>query len=507
MTLRAKFAILLGLLAVTMSAILAVALTFGRFLESELVWPFEETTTVLRGLEELKGSVRRQGEKIANHPGEPESVGGTAEEQGITAEDRRRIAAAAAEDVVLKLAAVRDNPGLQPRVGISAALALSMQVERANKLAGQWLESQTPELSAQIFDAHEQIFQLIEAMNRRLINEAPSALAYGEELRRIHQTLILSGVASVGLFAVLCIILFNRWVVAPVRELRRAAVMLSKGQFEHRVPVTGSDELAQLSAEVNQMAGMISTMQSEAIERERLAATGEMVRRLAHNIRNPLAGIRSLAELSRRRATDHEAVRKDQSEIISTVDRFNGWLTDLLGVTTPVGIVPRETPVEKWLSGVLESQRALARMRSVEIVSDSDGAPAVARFDPSHLEHAVVALVTNAIQASPSGGRVSVRATALDGQRWQIVVMDEGPGVPPEIRERIFRTYFTTKRDGTGIGLAIAKQVVKEHGGDLVLESNSGRGAAFCVRLPIASAQPVVEAEKNRSVGMSQGRD
>jgi signal transduction histidine kinase len=257
------------------------------------------------------------------------------------------------------------------------------------------------------------------------------------------------------------------------------------------------------------MAGAIATMQSEAVERERLAAVGEMVRRLAHNLRNPLAGIRNLAELSSMRSTGDPAVKELQGEIISAVDRFNNWLKELLNVTSPMRVNLEDHEVGPWLEAIVAAHGPLARMRSVELVRAFEGAPERARFDPRHLEHAVVAILTNAIQVSPPGSAVRVSAAVIKDQPdwWEIVVRDEGPGIPEDAQDKIFRPYFTTKRDGNGIGLAVALQAVRQHGGRIDLWTQPGRGTHFSVRLP---SNPEIQnerqeaAESNRLADKSQ---
>ncbi len=505
MSLQTKFAVLVTLLAAVTALILAAALSFGVFLERELVKPFERVTSSLQGLEELK---EKSGELTALLPGPGRDEPGaeffrSSQEGAVPPPDaglRERYAAASGE-VSLALQRLEIEPAWRASVGAGTAEALVNQVAEARRSAETWFESGEAQAGRIAGDEHYRVHELIEAIERRLIGDAPTALAYGADLRQIHSTMTYSGIAAAVLFGVLCVMLFRRWVIRPVRALHDAAVRIGKGDFAHRVEARTEDELGVLSREVNRMAGLIGSMQAEAVEKERLVATGEMVRRLAHNIRNPLSAIRGLAELSRRRVTGDEAVRSNQTEIIESVDRFNTWLTDLLSVTAPKGIVPEEVVVEPWLKGLVESHRPLARMRGVEMVTTVVGLSR-ARFDPRHLEQAIVAMLSNALQVSPGGTRVRVEATG-DGEWWTIAISDQGPGVPPDLVEKIFRPYFTTKRDGTGIGLAISREVVKGHGGEIVVDSAPGGGSIFRVRLPIGIVQPNKAADSSHMVDTS----
>jgi signal transduction histidine kinase len=234
------------------------------------------------------------------------------------------------------------------------------------------------------------------------------------------------------------------------------------------------------------MAETIAAMQDERIERERLAAVGEMVRRVAHNIRNPLAGIRSLAELTRSDLDDASPLAENQDRIVRTIDRFEGWVQMLLTATRPLQVSPAETQVRPWIQGIIDSHRPSAERGGVRLELFDAGAPDVATFDARLLEQAVAAMIDNAIGVTGRGKSVQVEVGS-GGESWTIEIRDEGPGVPADIRAKIFTPYFTTRRDGTGLGLAMAKQVVEQHDGRIEIESGED-GAVFRVVIPLARA-------------------
>jgi signal transduction histidine kinase len=171
---------------------------------------------------------------------------------------------------------------------------------------------------------------------------------------------------------------------------------------------------------------------------------------------------------------------------------------------------------------VVETHRAAAEARGVRLILDITRAPRSARFDPRHMEQAVVALVTNAIEASPKGSGVEV-CGLVDGGGWTIRVADQGPGVPADLREKVFRPYFTTKKEGSGIGLAVAHQVVMQHGGQLRVAEGpmdgrtalggggtgleapkAGVGAVFMATLPLTG---LAEPGQRRPTGGTNGED
>ncbi len=507
MTIQTKFTVLLALLGLTVAIGLGSALFFGRVLEREIVEPLRSSAEVMSSLTRLKRDV---GALTRLLPGPGRDVPGVdaVDPDLVDPRERGQLAAAYEERlpaVRADLDALLDRRLLAQTVGISTARNLHSRIEESWALAAAWFERGDLEAGRAAGLAHYEIHELIERIEGRLLENAGYAFDHATAMRRMHSVILASGIAGTLLFVALTAMLVQRWVVKPVGELRRAAAEIGKGNFSYTVAVEGEDELGQLAREVQHMSGAIARMQEEAVERERLAAVGEMVRRIAHNIRNPLAGIRSVAELSRRRAEPGSPIHTDQTEIMQTVDRFNQWLGELLRATSPLKVEPREAAPARWLEGIAESHTPLARMREVALRCDTTEAPPTAWYDSRHLEHAIVAILTNALQASPAGGQVLVRTNA-DAQAgtWDIAISDQGPGIPPDLLEKVFRPYFTTKKDGNGIGLASALQTVKQHGGQILVETAENRGTTFIVRLPLGGIQSGQVAEISQMAGLNR---
>src|SRR5690606_22602056 len=159
--------------------------------------------------------------------------------------------------------------------------------------------------------------------------------------------------------------------------------------------------------------------------------------------------------------------------IVSTVDRFEAWISELLTLTRPLELTLRPQDAAAWAAGAMETLRPAAEARGCSL--DLAAEPIEARFDAPRLEQALVALVANAIDASPQRGRVTVQVGPAEPGRqlagetagagvWRFAVLDEGPGIDPAHLDDLFRPYFTTKEKGNGIGLAMAQRVVREHG-------------------------------------------
>ncbi len=510
MSLQRKFALLLGTLALIVLINIGTALWSVRMLERELSGPLASIGPVLADLHAIKHAVDGQVRAIAAarllpappaEGGERSTAGHIDSAPAASAEDTANRLRETNEFIRARLAHLEGLDTYRVRAGLSTTRNVRDRIDALTEAIDDWLRDRRSESLTTFGQRHRDARDLIERIEgQQVLHYTPAFLAFGGELRTQVLFILGASLALTALGAFLAAILIRRWIMRPVSRLRDAAARIARGDLAHRIDAQGEDELALLSDEVDHMAGTIATMQEERVERERLAAVGEMVRRIAHNLRNPLAGIRSLAELTRSDLAPGSLSRGNQDRIVQTVDRFEGWLKELLSATSPLSTSLMPTPVADWLLRSVDPLRALAASKGVELTQESGDAPPKAPIDSRHLEQALVAVVTNAIQASPNGSRVVItaRLTPQDESSWELRVSDGGPGVPPELQEKIFRPYFTTRRDGTGIGLALAKQVVEQHGGRIWVEpgdpvsANGNKGAAgavFVMRLPLIGAE------------------
>lgn len=293
----------------------------------------------------------------------------------------------------------------------------------------------------------------------------------------------------VALATMLVFLLHKRWIIEPISRLRQATAELQQGHYNYRIEVKTQDELGMLSAEINDMAHTIVTIQNQLVERERLAAIGEMMRRIVHNLRNPLAGIRSLAELTQSEVSADSDEHENQTRIVATVDRFEQWLEEVLRSTNPLEVRPRPVRLHTFINETIEPQKATADARHIQLNTVLDRSPAVARIDPTHFQHVVIALVANAIEACPDDGTVQITVYGEENhnpeyQCWHFIVEDSGEGVSAENEARIFEPYFTSKKHGSGIGLALVKNIVQSHNGTIEVDRSSLGGASFRITIP-----------------------
>jgi two-component system sensor histidine kinase HydH len=235
------------------------------------------------------------------------------------------------------------------------------------------------------------------------------------------------------------------------------------------------------------------------VRAEKLATTGILAAGIAHEIGTPLGVVRGRAEYLLGKTAPGSAQASGLEVIIEQIDQVSRTLRQLLDFSRIQPAAARATPVGPAVQRILELLGLEAQRRSVAFSSAvaPDLPPVWA--DPDQLQQVLVNLAMNAFDACGSGGRVSLGASPGEGaQGWgvRLTVRDDGCGVPEELRERVFDPFFTTKKrgQGTGLGLAIVAQLVRNHGGQIELESAEGQGTCVTVLWPTAARAPQAEA-------------
>lgn len=292
-----------------------------------------------------------------------------------------------------------------------------------------------------------------------------------------------------ALLGVIGIWLVRRWILLPVQDLKDAADELGRGRRDAPAVVRSGDELGQVATAFNRMAADLAIIEKRMVQRERLAAMGELVSYITHNIRNPLAGIQSSAEISCQHAEPDSPIVEQQRGIIQAIDRFLRWLREFEHACGgPLTIEPAPTDISALIDAVVAVFRPMADRDGVRIESKRNGAPASVEVDARQFEQALTAVVGNAIEAVDRDGVVEITVGAgKRADRWELAVADSGPGVPEEIRTQVFEPTFSTKRHGHGLGLALARKVTELHGGELECGPRPGGGAIFRFIMPIES--------------------
>jgi len=302
--------------------------------------------------------------------------------------------------------------------------------------------------------------------------------------RRVRRDIIAVFVigGSVGLVLVL---LLASSVVRRARRLAQAAEKVASGDLETQVPEVGRDELAALARDFNAMTRALGdqrraldTAADQLAEREALSAIGRATAVIAHELKNPLGILLGAAEIAANPERPEAARRKAAGIMIEEVHRLERSLEQLLHYARP------NPPQRREIDALQLCRDAAARAThpggpAAEADVDVEGTAHAIVVDDEQAGQILLNLITNAVQAG--AGRIDLWVTG-DDQRVRVDVVDDGPGIDPAIRDQLFRPFVTTKQRGAGLGLAGARRMARDNGGDLRLEPGEG-GAHFVLTL------------------------
>ena len=237
-------------------------------------------------------------------------------------------------------------------------------------------------------------------------------------------------------------------------------------------------------------------LEEQLHQSERLAALGEMIAGVSHEIRNPLGIIRSTAELLDCRMNDDKQ-KRFSSIIVEESTRLNDILTEFLDFARPKRLQPATCKIEDILDRNLSVMEAECQRLRIKVQKSYQKGDCCLEADQDLLYRAFVNIFANSIQAMPEGGILTVRTSITNGRDGasfvEIQVQDTGTGIPKETMKKIFNPFFTTREKGTGLGLAIVQTIIDNHSGEIEVVSRDGQGATFIIRLPLT--QPEFEAE------------
>jgi signal transduction histidine kinase len=219
---------------------------------------------------------------------------------------------------------------------------------------------------------------------------------------------------------------------------------------------------------------------------DRLAAISRISGGVAHEVKNPLNAILLHVEVARTRLARGEADVTPQMEVISReILRLDRVVKTFLDFTRPVELNYRVVPLAEVLGEIEDLARPQAEAEKIRMVVEQGPDGVEVRIDRDMFKQAVLNVVVNAMQSMPGGGELRLECSTAQ-ESVEIRISDTGAGIPPELREKIFRLYFTTKQGGSGIGLAMTFRIVQLHDGTIDFNSEPGKGTTFVIRLPIA---------------------
>ncbi len=337
-------------------------------------------------------------------------------------------------------------------------------------------------------------------------------LVVAESLREMHDMIykvqihsIIFAIITIGFLASILGLLFLKFVKRPITKLIEVMRKVEKGDLDARVPLRGKDEMGRLAENLNTMIEKLQLAKKEAeqyhqnlVQRaDRMASVGELASGIAHEIRNPLAGIQGAIQIIAEGFSREDSRRQVTDEIEKQIHKLERLVKDLLNYTKPIPANYVPTDINELAGKVLSFfMTQQGGVNAFKIEKKFFSPLPKTMIDPHSMEQAFLNIILNAKKAMPQGGTFTVSTRLLtergnegdEEHRVQIIFGDSGIGIPGENLSKIFNPFFSTRADGTGLGLSITKNIVEQHGGRIEVESKVDVGTKFIITLPAMKA-------------------
>jgi hypothetical protein len=318
-----------------------------------------------------------------------------------------------------------------------------------------------------------------------------------QEISRVKREAVILGLITIIASCFILGFFFLKSVNQPIKKLTETMGKVEKGDLEAKVRLDGRDEMGRLAESLNTMIDKLRIANKEVeqyhlglVQRaDRMATIGELASGIAHEIRNPLAGIQGAIQILSEGFPKDDGRRQVTDEIQKQIFKLERLVKDLLNYAKPVPANYVPTDMNELIDKVLSffiTQRG--QSEDFKIQKKFSIPLPETMVDPSSMEQAFLNIILNAQKAMPNGGTFTISTLPLpqsgEGESVQIVFEDTGTGISKENLPKIFNPFFSTRSDGTGLGLSITKNIIEQHGGKIEVESQVNRGTQFIIALP-----------------------
>ena len=265
------------------------------------------------------------------------------------------------------------------------------------------------------------------------------------------------------------------------------------------------DELTHSQEELKTSYIELKVSKDDLVRSEKLAYTGRIAVSIAHEIRNPLTNVSmSVQQLKKGNKIKQEGF-KHIDIVERNIERINYLITELLNCARPAKLDLKPYDIHKILKDVLESNKAKINLQKIKVTENFNSNSSILKIDKEQIERAFLNLITNAIEAMPRGGNLTI-ITELSEKFFLVKIHDTGKGIPEKDIIKIFDLFFSTKSGGVGLGLSICYGIIVSHGGTIEVESKSRKGSTFTVSLPTEQSfthRERVGGRKNKNAGVN----
>ena len=399
--------------------------------------------------------------------------------------------AKATSDAVIAMRAASDTSDDRARANEIAALVRKNDEEfRAETLPA--IERGEVDKVRELHAATElvvvQALDAVEELSMRFEERSEAAQARADRLRmRTRWTALLCFGLSALLVAITAV-LTTRSISSRVAALRAAARELGRGDLKRRTRLTGTDEFAEIAHGIDEMAADLERHQEQILRANRLASIGQVAAGVAHEINNPLGVILGYVKTMRRTpARDDEGLDVIEEE----ANQCRRIVEGLLDLARPQELWSETFDLVGLARDGVERLEASGTLDGHEVSVHADATTVIVTADPGRLRQVFVNVLTNAAEATPSGGTIAVEIASNAEGSAVVTVRDSGSGIPATVRARLFEPFVTTKRGGVGLGLAIAQSIMEAHRGRITCDvGGADGGTAVHITLPTQDRGP-----------------
>jgi len=315
---------------------------------------------------------------------------------------------------------------------------------------------------------------------------------FNAHIRNLEKSFLLNSfLVFIPLFVIL-IATINWIILRPINLLKSAIDKIKRGDFKNTIHYDGEDEIGEfirgfneMVIELNKLYRQIEELYNKEMQKAgQMALVGELAAGLAHEIKNPLSGIRGAIEVLKDEMDIGNPLRKVLSEILLEMDRINNVLNDLLTYAKPKELELTKVNLNDLISQSIRHAQNQIFNKEISFIDSQIDEKIYIYGDPLKLEQVFLNLLLNSIQAIKDKGIIEIEKQIMNDE-VEIIIKDNGEGISEKNLPNIFKPFFTTKPKGTGLGLSLSKQIIEQHKGKIWAESQIGKGTSFHILLPL----------------------
>jgi signal transduction histidine kinase len=280
----------------------------------------------------------------------------------------------------------------------------------------------------------------------------------------------------VSLASVLAAIMLGRMMLKPILAIKETAMEFKRGNISARTRITGGDELSSTAEIFDQM---INRIEIKLVHAENFLTVGEMAASITHEVRNPMTAVRGFVQLLMKEKTSSSS-NMYFGIILEELDRANQIIGNFLAMAKPVDIDEKVEHLNEIVADIQPMINALSNLKGITTVYELQEERFPIQINKNEIKQVIINLTRNAMESMDKNGILTI-STSYDKNEVQLIVSDTGCGIPEEQVSQLFNSFFTTKKNGTGLGLTICKSIVERNNGSISVTSEEGVGTAFTV--------------------------